>query len=89
MGKLVLCWIGLAAAVLYLLNPGLGVFEILPDALPGVGNLDEAAAVGLGLACWRTIRRAREDRLAASGGARLQPSPPNRGGTPGDPTHKS
>ncbi len=89
MGKLVLCWIGLAGAVLYVLNPTAGIFEFLPDNLPVVGNLDEAAAVGLGIACWRTIRRSREDRLAASGGPRLQPSPSNRGGTPGDPTHKS
>jgi hypothetical protein len=29
---------------LYLLNPGLGVFELLPDNLPLVGNLDEAGA---------------------------------------------
>lgn len=85
MGKRVLCWIGLAAAALYLLNPGAGIFELLPDALPGVGNLDEAAAVGLALACWRALRRLREDRLAGSGGARLQPPASNRGGTPGDP----
>ena len=30
--------------LLYLFNPTLGVFELLPDNLPGVGNLDEAAA---------------------------------------------
>ncbi len=28
----------------YLLNPTFGVFEILPDQLPLIGNLDEAAA---------------------------------------------
>jgi hypothetical protein len=37
-------WATLAAGVLYLINPGLGVFELLPDNLPLVGNLDEAAA---------------------------------------------
>lgn len=33
-----------AAAVLYLVNPTLGVFELLPDNLPLIGNLDEAGA---------------------------------------------
>jgi hypothetical protein len=32
---------------IYLLNPGLGVFELLPDNLPLVGNLDEAGAMML------------------------------------------
>lgn len=31
-------------SVLYLLNPTLGIFELLPDNLPFVGNLDEATA---------------------------------------------
>ena len=38
-------------AVIYLLNPGAGLFEVLPDNLPFVGNLDEAAAVGLLIMC--------------------------------------
>ena len=39
-------FVGLAGvlAVLYLLNPTLGVFELIPDNLPLVGNLDEATA---------------------------------------------
>ncbi len=32
-------------ALVYLINPTLGVFEILPDNLPLIGNLDEGAAV--------------------------------------------
>jgi uncharacterized membrane protein YkvA (DUF1232 family) len=40
-------------AVLYILNPTAGVFEIIPDNLPLVGNLDEAAAVALLLMCLR------------------------------------
>lgn len=37
--------LGMAAlAALYLLNPGFGVFELLPDNLPLVGNIDEAGA---------------------------------------------
>ena len=31
-------------SVLYLLNPTAGVFELLPDALPIVGNIDELFA---------------------------------------------
>ncbi len=36
--------LGLLAAV-YLANPGLGFFELLPDNIPGLGNLDEGVAV--------------------------------------------
>ena len=34
-------------SVLYLINPGAGIFEILPDNLPLIGNLDEALATAL------------------------------------------
>ena len=34
-------------SLIYILNPSLGVFEILPDNLPFVGNLDEATATYL------------------------------------------
>jgi uncharacterized membrane protein YkvA (DUF1232 family) len=37
----------------YLLNPGAGIFELIPDNLPLIGNLDEAAAVTLLLMCLR------------------------------------
>jgi len=40
-------------AVIYILNPGAGIFEIIPDNLPLIGNLDEAAAVALLLMCLR------------------------------------
>ncbi len=29
---------------LYLCNPGLGIFELIPDSIPLIGNLDEATA---------------------------------------------
>jgi hypothetical protein len=32
------------AGFIYLLNPGAGIFEFIPDNLPIVGNLDEAGA---------------------------------------------
>lgn len=34
-------------ALIYLMNPGAGIFEFLPDNLPIVGNLDEAGATAL------------------------------------------
>jgi uncharacterized membrane protein YkvA (DUF1232 family) len=38
-------------SALYILNPTAGLFEIIPDNLPVIGNLDEAAAVALLLMC--------------------------------------
>jgi hypothetical protein len=38
-------------SALYLLNAGAGVFELIPDNLPIIGNLDEAAASLLFLNC--------------------------------------
>ena len=40
-------------SVIYLINPGVGVFELLPDNLPLVGNLDEALATALLIAVLR------------------------------------
>ncbi|MGV3523603.1 MAG: DUF1232 domain-containing protein [Candidatus Sericytochromatia bacterium] len=40
-------------SVLYLLNPTAGIFELIPDNLPLIGNLDEAAATTLILAALR------------------------------------
>jgi uncharacterized membrane protein YkvA (DUF1232 family) len=40
-------------SILYLFNPGAGVFELIPDNIPGIGNLDEATAVVLLIACFR------------------------------------
>jgi uncharacterized membrane protein YkvA (DUF1232 family) len=34
-------------ALIYLLNPTFGMFELIPDNLPIVGNLDEAAATAI------------------------------------------
>jgi len=38
---------------LYLVNPGAGVFEFIPDNLPFIGNLDEAGAAFLVIAALR------------------------------------
>ncbi len=40
-------------SALYILNPGAGVFEIIPDNIPIIGNLDEATAVMILLSCLR------------------------------------
>lgn len=37
--------------LLYILNPAAGIFELIPDNLPLIGNLDEAAAVTTLLMC--------------------------------------
>lgn len=51
--KNILAIIGILFGLIYLLNPTAGVFELLPDNLPIIGNLDEASAVMLILACLR------------------------------------
>ena len=40
-------------SAIYLINPTAGFFEILPDNLPIIGNLDEAGAVAIVLNCFR------------------------------------
>ena len=40
-------------AFLYLLNPTAGIFELIPDNIPMVGNLDEATATMVLIAALR------------------------------------
>ncbi len=40
-------------STIYLLNPTAGFFELIPDNIPIIGNLDEAAAVALLVMCLR------------------------------------
>jgi len=51
-------WLGLIASAIYLLNLDMGVFELIPDFVPVVGNLDEAGATLLFLKCLSTLRTA-------------------------------
>ena len=37
----------------YILNPGAGIFELIPDNIPVIGNLDEATAVFILIASLR------------------------------------
>ncbi len=52
MKPLVVAFIGIISLV-YLLNPTAGFFELIPDNIPFVGNLDEATACALILAALR------------------------------------
>jgi uncharacterized membrane protein YkvA (DUF1232 family) len=45
--KSLIALIGGVIGLIYLLNPTAGVIEIIPDNIPFIGNLDEAAAVVL------------------------------------------
>ena len=38
---------------IYLLNPTMGIFELIPDNIPFIGNLDEATATMVLLAVLR------------------------------------
>lgn len=44
---------GIILGVIYIINPTAGFFELIPDNLPFIGNLDEAAAVWMILRCLR------------------------------------
>lgn len=57
-------FLGLMLSLVYLINPGAGVFELLPDNIPGIGNLDEATAVAVLLWSWAQLR----DRPVVIGG---------------------
>ena len=46
---------GIVGAI-YLLNPSAGLLELIPDNLPDIGNLDEAAATLLVVNAVRYLR---------------------------------
>lgn len=46
----------IVVCIIYLINPTLGVFEILPDNLPFVGNIDEVFVAGLLLSLINFLR---------------------------------
>jgi uncharacterized membrane protein YkvA (DUF1232 family) len=51
LGRSVVMLVLMAISVAYLVNPGAGIVEFIPDNIPGVGNLDEAGATALLIAC--------------------------------------
>lgn len=51
--------VGVLLSALYLTNPGFGWVELIPDALPLVGNLDEVGASGILFYCVQRLRARR------------------------------
>lgn len=47
MGKNILIALVGIISLLYLINLGMGIFELIPDNLPIIGNLDEAGVAVL------------------------------------------
>lgn len=69
-------------ALLYLIYPSLGIFELIPDAIPVIGNLDEAAAVALLLSVLRyygldLANLFKRDKTASESGERQELSTGN------------
>ncbi|MFZ1522515.1 MAG: DUF1232 domain-containing protein [Candidatus Saccharimonadales bacterium] len=46
----------IVVCIIYLINPTLGVFELIPDNLPIIGNIDEVFVVGLMLSLINFLR---------------------------------
>ena len=53
----IVSWIMIIIGAAYLANLGFGVIEIIPDNIPGFGNLDEGGAGALILEGVRRLRR--------------------------------
>ena len=51
----IVAWATIAAGSVYMVNPTAGFVELLPDNLPIVGNLDEAAVVFIMFAAMRYL----------------------------------
>ena len=56
-----------ALSLLYILNPGAGIIELIPDNIPLVGNLDEAAAAVVLLNCLAYFRQDLRNLLGRRG----------------------
>ena len=67
-------------STIYLLNPGFGVADIIPDNIPIFGNLDEAAATAILLGCLSYFGL---DLKKLFGGARGTPTAPGEKAVPG------
>jgi hypothetical protein len=50
--NIIVAFLGIIS-LLYILNPGMGFFEFIPDYIPFAGNLDESGAAVLLLMCLR------------------------------------
>lgn len=54
-------YILLGISLFYILNPSAGLWELIPDNLPIIGNLDEVAAVLIIIDSLKNIRKKKED----------------------------
>ena len=43
-------------SIIYLLNPTAGIFEVLPDNIPFIGNVDETLAAYILYSCLEFLR---------------------------------
>jgi hypothetical protein len=53
----VLAGLGILIGGIYIINPGAGLLELIPDLVPFVGNLDEAGATALVLWGIQALRK--------------------------------
>jgi uncharacterized membrane protein YkvA (DUF1232 family) len=56
----VLAGLGILIGGIYIVNPGAGLLELIPDLVPFVGNLDEAGATALVLWGIQALRKPEE-----------------------------
>jgi hypothetical protein len=47
--------VGVVLSLLYLSNIGAGIFEFIPDNLPGIGNIDEVVFTMILIYCLRRL----------------------------------
>ena len=50
-GAKLLALLGAVLSAIYIVNPTAGFIEFIPDNIPGIGNLDEAAVTGILIYC--------------------------------------
>ena len=53
--KKFLSTLGALLSLIYLFNPGAGIIELIPDNIPGIGNVDEASVTLLLVYCLANI----------------------------------
>jgi len=68
---------------IYILNPTFGAFELIPDNLPIIGNMDEGVAVMLILAGLVEVTEGRKLRREKRNPAAVTPEP-----VPSEPNHQ-
>ncbi len=57
-------FVSIGIGMVYLLVPTLGIFELIPDAIPYIGSLDEAGATGMVILGAQYLARRRREKLS-------------------------